>query len=112
MKWPQLVPNRVCGVPIEVHLTAGVSEDGAPAVVRVLSVNCNYDEKSRQTIDAEGKAVRLSATALFSVDIAPELDQLEGFAFVDGSSRKRVISIAERPRNPDGSVNYTRLGLL
>ena len=89
MKWPELVPPAVCRVPIAVTLTNGNDEDGAPRVAVV---------------------VETMASALFSGDIAPELVHLTGWADVLGA--RLTIHAADRARNPDGTVNYTRLELM
>jgi hypothetical protein len=111
MKYPPLAPDRVCKVAIEVRLTSGIDETGEPRVVKIVKTRCNYNEKSRQVLDAQRRLVQLSATAVFNGDIAPGLEQLEGYCFIDGGTKERVIATAERARNPDGTVNYTRLGL-
>lgn len=110
MKWPQLVPTAVCRVPITVHLTDGDDEDGAPHVVRELHLPCNYNGKGGWTVDDERRMVRYTAAALFPGDIAPELIHLTGWAEVLGATL--TIHAADRARNPDGSVNYTRLELM
>ena len=111
MKWPDLVPARVCKTPVVVHLTDGINERGAPKVVKTIACQCNYKEQSRQVVDAERRLVLLSACLLFNGDIAPGLDALEGHVFVDGSTTERMVAISGRGRNPDGTVNYTKLEL-
>ena len=54
--------------------------------------------------------VRLAGRAYFPGDIAPALAEISsGEAVVFGMTR-RIIS-GEKSRNPDGTVNYTRLDL-
>jgi hypothetical protein len=55
--------------------------------------------------------VQLSAQAYFIGDIAPELSTLSnGEVIVNGVKRK--IYQGEKARNPDGTINYTRLDLI
>lgn len=110
MKWPELVPDRVCTTPITVSLTHGINQDGSPKEVTLFSGNCNYAEKQKEVLDAERRLVTLSATALFNGDIAPSAKTLLGFATVFGV--RRVVFSAARERNPDGTVNFTRLELM
>ena len=97
MKWPELVPPAVCRVPIAVTLTNGNDEDGAPRVAAVVETMCSYNGKG-------------GWSALFPGDIAPELVHLTGWADVLGA--RLTIHAADRARNPDGTVNYTRLELM
>lgn len=110
MKWPALVPPAVCRVPVTVTLTDGIDEDGAPMAVRKMSVLCSYNGKGGWSMDAQRQAVRYAATALFCGDIAPDLVHLTGWADVCGA--RLAILAADRARNPDGTVNYTRLELI
>lgn len=112
MIWPQLVRTEDCHTPIRVILTSGVSRDGTPAEHTVFDGKCNYSEKSRQILDAERRLVQLEATALFPGDIAPEHEDIEGYAVIGGGAVTRTIHRAERARNPDGTVNFTRLDLM
>lgn len=55
--------------------------------------------------------MQLSAQAYFIGDIVPELPTLSnGEVIVNGV--KRRIYQGEKARNPDGTVNYTRLDLI
>lgn len=112
MKWPELVPDRVCTTPIVVYRTEGIDENSAPRQITVFAGKCNYSEKMKQVLDAERRLVTLSATALFNGDIAPGAETIEGFAKVDGGEIERVIFRASRARNPDGTVNFTQLELM
>ena len=110
MKWPCLVPAAMCGTPIVVSLTDGDGEDGAPRVAEELHLHCNYNGKGGWSIDDQRQMVRYTATALFPGDIAPALVHLTGWADVLGA--QLTIHGADRARNPDGTVNYTRLELM
>lgn len=110
MRWPQLVPASICTEEVKVHLTAGLGADGVPVELPAVEARCNYSEKMRQVLDHERRLVALAATALFPGDLAPKTPQLEGWVLVRGI--RREIFRAERARNPDGTVNYTKLELM
>ena len=108
--WPRLVPERVCRTPCVVILTDGTGEDGAPVEKARLTRNCNWQDNPRQVLNAERQLIQLGGTALFSGDLAPELDILTGTVEIFG--REWMIHKGVKCRNPDGSVNYTRLELM
>jgi hypothetical protein len=89
-----------------------LTEGGAPAEKLTFDGKCCYSEKTRQALDAERRLVTLTGAAYFSGDLAPDLETLQGYALVNGGSVKRLIHYAERGRNPDGTVNFTRLDLM
>lgn len=108
--WPRLVPDRVCKTPCRVVLTNGIGEDSAPLIVADLTLKCNWQDKPRQILNAERQLIQLAGTALFNGDIAPELDILAGEVEIYG--KIWTIYQGGKCRNPDGTVNYTRLELM
>jgi hypothetical protein len=112
MKWPELVPDRICTMPIVVNITDGIDEDGAPKVVKTWTGKCNYSEKQKQVLDAERRLITLEATALFNGDIFSGQEKLEGEVIVNGGSIIRSIYRGSRARNPDSTVNFTQLELM
>lgn len=110
MQWPELVKPWACKVPITITLTDGIGEDGAPKVVATIEALCSYNGKGGWTVDENRQAVRYTGAALLPGDIAPQLAHLTGWAELLG--KRLVIHNAERARNLDGSVNYTRLELM
>ena len=111
MKYPALVPDRVCTTPIKVTRTGGLNRDGSPKQAVIFEGKCFYSEKTKQRITAEKQIITLSGEALFNGDIAPDTDVIEGEVTVlSGLCRK--IYASQKCRNPDGTVNYTRLELI
>lgn len=108
--WPVLVPPWVCNTPCKVSLTAGEGEDCAPIVAATLELKCNWQDSPRQVLDAERRLTQLSGTALFTGDIAPDVDVLAGSVEIYGNAY--AIHKGSKCRNPDGSVNYTKLELM
>lgn len=110
MPWPDLIKPWACKVPITITLTDGIGEDGAPKVVATIETLCSYNGKGGWAVDENRQAVRYTGAALLPGNIAPQLAHLTGWAELLG--KRLVIHSAERARNPDGSVNYTRLELM
>jgi len=108
--WPRLVPGRVCKTPCRVMLTDGIGEDGAPLIKADLELKCNWQDKPKQILNAEQQLIQLAGLALFDGDIAPELEILAGEVEIYG--KLWTIHQGSKCRNPDGSVNYTRLELM
>lgn len=111
MKWPSLVPDSICHTPIKIQYEDGINEDGSPKKTVIFDGKCNYSEKSKQIMNAERQLIQLNATALFNGDIAPGKD-IAGEAIINNGQVTRRIHTAARPRNPDGSVNYTQVELI
>lgn len=112
MKWPELVPDKICTTPVTVQLESpGVNEDGSPKYGRTIQAMCNYSLKSKWSMDAERRLIKLQATALFNGDIAPEMEVLAGTVSVNGRVAW-TIHAGSRARNPDSTVNYTCLELI
>lgn len=112
MKYPCLVPKRLCKTDIRVRIEQeGLNEDGGPIPAFEADLKCNYQDTAKTVLTAEGKQVQLTGVALFPGDIAPELPVLSGGTVsVYGSDRDIFQGV--KARNPDGTVNYTELRLV
>jgi hypothetical protein len=97
--------------PIEVHITQGLTPGGAQNEVEVYSGTCNYSEKVKIVRASDGTLVQLAASLTIGCDIAPGIETINGYVLVNGGTHQWNIATAARPRNPDGSVNHTALGL-
>lgn len=112
MKYPCLVPKRLCKTDIHVTIEQeGVSEDGGPLEAFAADLKCNYQDTAKAVLTAEGKQIQLSGIALFPGDIAPNLPTLSG-GTVSIYGAERTIYQGNKARNPDGTVNYTEMGLV
>lgn len=111
MKYPELVPDRVCTTPITIYREGGLNKDGSPKRTVIFEGNCNYAEKTYQRMTAQKQLVTLNATALFNGDIAPDVDSIEGDVQVLHGRHRRIYA-SQKAFNPDGTVNYTRLELI
>lgn len=112
MKYPPLVPKALCRTPIRVTIyQEGIDEDGAPLAALTVDTHCNWQDSARIIRTDETHSVQLSGVALFYGDLCPELATIaSGTVAVFGELR--TIFRGSKARNPDGTVNYTRLELI
>lgn len=112
MKYPSLVPKRLCRIPIQVTLyEEGISEDGAPLTHDLGELMCNYQDSAKTVLTAEKKLVQLAGVAMFYGDIAPEAETISGGKVVVHGIQRDIFQ-GIKARNPDGTVNYTELRLV
>lgn len=111
MHFPSLVLPQFCKTPIHVIVQSeDVSKDGEPIKAFEADLFCNYQDKVVTVLTDQQKIVKITGSALFNGDIAPNLATLSGGSVnIHGVERK--IADTRKSRNPDGSVNYTYLGL-
>lgn len=112
MKYPSLIDKRFCKTPVTVTLyQEGNDEDGEPQEALVFEGVCNYQDRAKTVLTADKRLVQLSAQAYFFGDIAPGLAVISGGdVTVFGETRR--IAQGMKARNPDGTVNYTRLDMV
>lgn len=112
MKFPSLVRKGFCETPVHVELYGeGLTEDGAPETVFEADLLCNWQDAAKTVLTKEQKSVVLVGSALFTGDICPALPVISG-GTVTAFGEKRVIAKGAKARNPDGTVNYTRLDVI
>lgn len=109
MKYPCLVPKRLCRIPVQVHLESEeMNNQGSPKYTTDLKLKCNFQDKAKTILTAEKKLVQITGTALFPGDIAPDMPSLSG-GTVTVFGEERRIEQGMKARNPDGTVNYCQL---
>lgn len=108
MKLPYLKAWDV--TPCKIELSTEFGEDGGPEITDTWSGDVNFSEKVNRIQDADGQWVRLSGVIHTKGDILPDAVFEDGTAEINGV-KYRIVSYT-RPRNPDGTVNHTRLELL
>ena len=112
MKYPCLVPKRLCRTDISLELTQeGRNEYGEPLPALKYSGKCNYQDKAKTIFTAEKKLVEITGSALIPGDICPELPVVSGGTAVIFGVKRRIQE-ARKARNPDGTVNYTEVLLI
>ena len=111
MRYPSLILKRHCKTELTAHLEhERVNEGGEPEASVVWTGKCNYQSQAHKVYTDQKVWVDVTATCLIPGDIAPEVAVISaGTAEVFGEKRKIVVGA--KLRNPDGSVNYTRLEL-
>ena len=112
MKYPCLVPKRLCKTDISVAIDrGGLNEYGEPLKPVEYSGKCNYQDKARTVLTTEKKLIEITGTALFPGDICPELPVISGGSAVIFEAKRRILE-GRKARNPDGTVNYTEVMLI
>lgn len=74
-------------------------------------LTCNYQDTAKRVLTKEQKLVQISGTALFPGDIAPDVPAITGGTLTVFGVERRILQ-GMKARNPDGSVNYTRLDVI
>ena len=97
--------------PCEITLSGGLSEDGESTVLESWSGKVNFSEKAKRIQDKDGRWVQLSGVIHVGGDILPGVIFTEGTVAIEGYPIRTIVGYA-RPRNPDGTVNHTRLELI
>ena len=65
MRYPCLVPKKLCKVDIHVHLESeDVNNHGEPEQVADLDLKCNFQDRAKTILTAEKKLVPVSYTHL------------------------------------------------
>lgn len=98
--------------PVEITLLGGIGEDGDNEVLGTWSGKVNYSEKSKRVQNKTGQWILLSATIRVKGDILPGVEFVSGTVKVSGYDTVKSIVSYTRPRNPDGTVNHTKLELV
>ncbi len=112
MKYPCLVPKKLCKTDIHVELVQeSLDKYGEEFPKVVLDLRCNFQDKAKTIYTAEKKAIQVTGTALFSGDIAPELPSICGGTVTVFGIKRRIVQ-GTKARNPDGSVNYSMLEVM
>lgn len=109
MKYPCLVLKRYCKTDIEVKLDReGVSKYGEPLPHILWSGKCNYQDTAKTVYTSDMKKVVISGCAYIPGDIAPDIPVITGGSIIVFGVTRKIFQ-GMKARNPDGSVNYTRL---
>lgn len=109
MKWPSLVPDKICTTPIHMKIEdTELSEEGEPVIALEGDFECNFQDQAYKVLTAEQKLITLSGKAYFNGDIAPGLAVISG-GEAEVFGMKRKLYKGTKARNPDGTVNYTLL---
>ena len=112
MIYPDLVPEKLCSTDIHVRIESEeLTEDGGPVIILDEDLKCNYQDSAKRVLTAEQKVVQISGTALFHGDIEPDIPAITGGEATVFGVTRRILQ-GTKARNPDGTVNYTKLELI
>ncbi|MCI6467452.1 MAG: hypothetical protein MSA90_18560 [Faecalicatena sp.] len=112
MSYPCLVLPQFCKTDIHIEIYGeGIDKNGGPEILFAGDLKCNYQDNAKTVLTPEKKLVQLSGSAFFPGDISPCVPAISsGIVTVFGVPRD--IFKGEKARNPDGTVNYTRIDLV
>ena len=109
MKYPCLVPKRLCKTPVHVHLESEeLSNLGEPLYMYDDDLMCNFQDRAKTILTAEKQLVQITGTALFPGDIAPDVPSLSGGTLTVFGQERRIEQGCKK-RNSDGTVNFCSL---
>lgn len=112
MKYPCLVPKRLCRTEIALQIEReGLNEYGEQLEPVSYSGLCNYQDTAKRILTDEKKIVEITGSALFPGDICPELPVISGGTAEIFGAKRRIVQ-GRKARNPDGTVNYTEVMLI
>ena len=112
MIYPNLVPDMVCNIDVHIYIEdEGLTEEGAPTQVLDTDLKCFYQGTEKKILSSDRKNIQLSGRAFFNGDIAPNVSEITGGRIVI-FGKTREIYQGFKARNPDGTVNYTRLDII
>ena len=110
MRYPKLV--RCAKTPIHVTIEAEeINSFGEREAILDGDFLCNWQDKSQVKYTSKDIAVTVSGSAYIDGDIQPAAGNLTG-GTVTKFGEQRSIYAVSKCRNPDGTVNYTRIDVL
>lgn len=110
MKYPKLVLPHTCTTEVTVMLTGDNNENGEAAVVKEIRTKCSRQTKVQNVQQGERYVQKLKTILLFDGALDEEDSQLKGYVIFAVDCKINILS-GFMARNPDGSVNYTKLEL-
>lgn len=111
MLYPSLVKQFTQSTPVEVIIDAdGIDEDGAPIEGAQWSGQANWQDYVTEFFGKEKAETEVHARLYIHGDPFPELAIIAGGEVTAFGNEYSIIS-GMKARNPDATVNYTRLDL-
>ena len=105
-------PNHLLNTQCKVTLNQeGLTEQGEPAAALTWEGKVIFSEKSRTTVAADNRIIRLEGQIIAKGDIAPSIETISDGEVSVGGKTYHVYR-SERARNPDGSIHHTVLELM
>lgn len=110
MKYPQLVPDWVCTTPVTVFLTEENNEQGEETVKTEIAVNCNMAVTVKNIKEGDRYIQKAVTSLYFNGPLADNDSDLKGWVELTKGEKRNIVS-GVLARNPDTTVNYTKLEL-
>lgn len=111
MRWPRLVMDFAQSTPVDVIIELeGFDRDGAPIEGASWSGPVNWQDRARRVYNRDNVEIEVTASLYADGDICPQVSSITG-GTVEAFGDERAIVQGTKGRNPDGTVNYTRLEL-
>lgn len=99
--------------PATIVLTGGPSQFGDDEILLTWEGKVNWSEKSQKVQDKDGNWIKLSGVIHVEGDLLDGIeDDVTGGRVTIAGFVDREINAISRPRNPDGSVNHTRIEVI
>lgn len=112
MKYPCLVPKRLCKTDLHIHLESEeLNNLSEPKNAVDLDLKCNFQDKAKTIFTAEKKLIQITGTAMLPGDFAPDFPTLSG-GTVTVFGEERRIEQGSKNRNTDGTVNFCTLEVI
>ncbi len=111
MRWPRLVAGFTQSTPVAVTVELeGFDRDGAPIEGASWEGSANWQDVSKRVYSRDRVEIDVTASLYIDGDPFPEVASITG-GTVEAFGEERDIVLGSKGRNPDGSVNFTRLEL-
>lgn len=104
-------PDWADVTPAKITFEGEPEADGAPKVLLVWEGLVNFSETGKRIQDSNGRWVQLNGIVHKKGDILGDIPFIRGTCSIEGYKERTIVSV-KRPRNPDGSINHTRLELI
>lgn len=108
--YPRLIIQARTPVHVEL-LRTGPNEYNERETVLSADLLCNFQAGGQIIFGEQKQQIQLSGTALFDGDICPGFEEPAAGNLSIFGTQYRIVR-AQKWRNPDGSVNYTRLDVI
>lgn len=97
--------------PATIVLDGEPTQDGSDSPALTWTGNVNLSEKGRRVQDKDGRWVSLACVIHVKGDIFPGTEFKGGRVTVGDYTNREIVNY-KRPRNPDGTVNHTRIEVI
>lgn len=115
MEFPALILTHFCNETLQTVCIngEGLTEDGGPIEHIYSNIKCNYQDKAKTVYkdeDGDRKIVEITGSVYIDGNPFTEDDVISGgYVLING--KRREIYRGTKARNPDNTINHTRLEL-